>query len=131
MFSDKITKLVAEDAKKVVAGRVKQSAEQGAMVNSGTPEPVQSTPTVKPTASSNDVLVMGGQGRGNITTGDVDRASAAMGKAVKKYGAFLKTSPKNIKRGVAAVGAGAGAAGSRLGRIVAQGVTRIFKSRGS
>ena len=109
MFSDKITKLVAEDAKKVVAGKVKQSAKQGAMVNSGTPEPVQSTPTVKPTASSNDVLVMGGQGRGNITTGDVDRASAAMGKAAK---APVK-------------------AMSRVGRMVAQGVTRIFKGRGS
>ena len=113
MFSDKITKLVAEDAKKVVAGKVKQSAKQGAMVNSGTPEPVQSTPTVKPTASSNDVLVVGGQGRGNITTGDVDRASAAMGRVAKK-----------------AAKAPAIAA-SRVGRMVAQGVTRIFKGRGS
>lgn len=109
MFSDKITKLVAEDAKKVVAGKVKQSAKQGAMINSGTPEPVQSTPTVKPTASSNDVLVMGGQGRGNITTGDVDRASAAMGKTAKATAKEM----------------------GRVGRMVAQGVTRIFKGRGS
>ena len=108
MFSDKITKLVAEDAKKVVAGKVKQSAKQGAMVNSGTPEPV-SPPKVQPTASSNDVLVMGGQGRGNITTGDVDRASAAMGKAAK-------TSAKAV---------------GRVGKMVAQGITRVFKGRGS
>ena len=112
MFSDKITKLVAEDVKKITAGTVKQSAKKGAMVNSGTPEPV-SPPKVQPTASSNDVLVMGGQGRGNITTGDVDRASAAMGRVAKK-----------------AAKAPAIAA-SRLGRMVAQGVTRIFKGRGS
>ena len=112
MFSDKITKLVAEDAKKVVAGKVKQSAKQGAMVNSGTPEPV-STPTVKPTASSNDVLVMGGQGRGNITTGDVDRASAAMGRVARKSA----KAPAIVA--------------SRIGKLVSQGITRIFKSRGS
>ena len=108
MFSDRITKLVAEDVKKITAGTVKQSAKKGAMVNSGTPEPV-SPPKVQPTASSNDVLVMGGQGRGNITTGDVDRASAAMGKAAK-------TPAKAM---------------GRVGRMVAQGVTRIFKGRGS
>ena len=120
MFSDKITKLVAEDAKKIVAGRVKQSAEQGAMVNSGTPEPAQSTPTVRPTASSNDIVLMGGQGRGNVTGKDLADAEA------------------NIKRGVAAVGRVAkksakapAMAASRVGRMVAQGVTRIFKGRGS
>ena len=127
MFSDKITKLVAEDAKKVVAGRVKQSAEQGAMVNSGTPEPAQSTPPVRsstppvrPTASSNDIVLMGGQGRGNVTGKDLADAEA------------------NIKRGVAAVGRVAkksakapAIAASRVGRMVAQGVTRIFKGRGS
>ena len=93
MFSDKITKLVAEDVKKIVGGRVKQSAEQGAMVNSGTPEPATSN-TEKPlrpvrTKAANNVVVMGGQGRGDLTGQDITNMLGKSGDLRKKVGGAI------------------------------------------
>lgn len=107
MFSDKITKLVAEDVKKIVGGRVKQSAEQGAMVNSGTPEPVdknsQSTSnTEKPlrpvkTKAANNVVVMGGQGRGDLTGQDITNMLGKSGDTRKKVGGAITRVFQSIK----------------------------------
>lgn len=92
MFSDKITKLVAEDVKKIVGGKVKQSAEQGAMVNSGTPEPdqnnSQSTRPVR-TKAANNVVVMGGQGRGDLTGQDITNMLGKSGDLRKKVGGAI------------------------------------------